>query len=146
MTTIAYRAGMMAADTLCIAGGRRRIAKKLYRAGGMIIGISGNYQDGLTFVRWCKDGCDMSKLPEFIHYGGKDDAPDFNAMVLSAEGCVQWTEHFQPMPILDEFYAMGSGAMAATAAMVMGSSAQEAVELAMKIDANTGGDIEVERI
>lgn len=145
MTTIAYRDGIMAADTQGNRGGIRSVTRKLHRIDNRIVGFSGNYQDGLTFVAWVRDGMKMDALPEFRGYGRTDDAPDINALVLSPDGLVQWTEHFQPMPITEPFFAIGSGFVSAMTAMHMGASAAKAVEIAMLIDVETGGEIQVER-
>lgn len=141
MTTIAVRDRIMAADTMGCRGSTPRRAVKLHRVNGDIIGFSGNYADGLVFVRWWADGHDLKALPEFRQYGRDGDEPDFCALVLTADGLTEWTEHFQPMPVTDEFFAIGSGAMAAMAAMSMGASAAHAVLVASRVDINTGSEI-----
>lgn len=143
MTTVAFRDGVIAADTLGIKGvSARRICKKLWRMENAVIGFAGNYQDGVNFVEWWRKGHNMSELPKFIQYRGSDDAPDFTAIVLTKAGAFEWTEHFQSTPIPDEFYAVGSGQMAALAAMVMGASADEAVRIASQVDVYTGTQVE----
>ena len=134
----------MAADTLADRGGVRSVAKKIYRVNDTIVGASGIYMDTLLFVHWCEGGMDMEKVPEFRQYGRNGDAPDFVALVLSPAGLVLWTEHFQPRPVLEEFFAIGSGTAPAMAAMYMEASAEKAVEIAMLVDVGTGGDVEVE--
>lgn len=151
MTTIAYRDGVMAADTLGIyGGGIRSKCKKLCRVKTSdrewIIGLTGNYPDGLMFVDWWGDGQDMSSLPKFQNYRGSEDAPDFSALVLSKGSLDLWTEHFQRDPIFDAFIAFGSGAYAAMGAMYMGATAAEAVAVAAKVDYRTGGEIEAMRL
>jgi len=136
----------MAADTLAVNGSVASHTKKLFRCGPMIVGFSGNLMDGLAFVRWCEAGMDMSSLPEFRMYRGSDDAPDFRALVLSAEGLTEWSEHFQPIPWGEGPMAIGSGQMAALAAMCMGATAQKAVSVACNVDHNSGGDIQVEAL
>lgn len=147
MTTVAYRDGVIAVDTLGVSNsGMIRETKKLHRIHGAIIGLSGVYDDCLTFVDWWERGHDMAALPQFILYRGAEDAPDFHAIVLDAAGVYLWTEHFQPSPIHEPFFSLGSGAMAARAAMHMGASAERAVEVAMKVDLHTGGRVESERL
>lgn len=146
MSTIAYRDGVMAADTLGVNGANlTRETRKLHRLDDAIVGFTGNYVDGLTFVDWWRVGHDMDSLPKFIVYRD-GDAPDFVALVLNADGLNLWTEHFQSSPVPDEFFTIGSGAMAARAAMVMGASAERAVEVAMLVDLHTGGKVEAERL
>lgn len=145
MTTVAYRDGIMASDTR--AGGPFvSVARKIYKMNGWLVGFSGQLQDGLTFVRWCEAGMDMEKLPNFIiHESG--DNPIIDALVVKASDDVTyWTQHFQPIPIIEPFAAVGSGGLAARAAMHMGATAEEALHVAMAVDGGTGGDIQTERL
>jgi ATP-dependent protease HslVU (ClpYQ) peptidase subunit len=146
MTTVAYRNGIMAADTMALRGSIPRICKKLYRLGDTIIGLAGNLSDGLVFIDWWERGHDIADWPIFHMYRGNEDAPDISALVLTADGLDLWTEHAQPIPILDDFFAIGSGTAAAMAAMHMGADPIRAVEIAMLVDYSTGGDIMSETI
>ena len=146
MTTVAYRDGVMAADSQADSGGLLRIRQKLHRVGEEIIGSSGNSMDIMAFVKWWRSGNDLMALPEFRSYGRDSDPPDFVALVLSAAGLELWNEYFEPLPILDEFFAIGSGAAAAIAAMHMGADAPKAVEIAALVDVATGGEVQVEAL
>jgi len=83
----------------------------------------------------------MDSLPTFITYGNGDE-PQVDALIVSAESVTRWTAYFQPSPIVDPYFAVGSGQQFATAAMYMGATAEEAVKVAMALDPNTGGDIQ----
>ncbi len=146
MTTVAYRDGVMAADTRGVRYDMPRICHKIHRVADAIIGFAGNYSDCLVFIDWWRDGHDLKKLPEFKMYRGESDAPDIEALVLTADGIERWTEHFQRDPILDPFFAIGSGAGAAMAAMHMGADAAEAVRIASLVFTSTGGNVQVERL
>jgi len=147
VSTVAYRNGVMAADTLSVSGSSTHRAQKLFRCSrDLVVGFTGNFMDGLEFVRWCEAGMDLTSTPEWRNYRGAEDAPDFTAIVLTSDGLSEWTEHFLPHPITDEFYAIGSGKMCALAAMYMGAGAEEAVTVASAIDVNTGGDVQVEHL
>lgn len=139
MTTVAYRDGVLAADTLGCSHIRRH-CKKLHRVGDSILGFSGNYMDCLHFVRWFekKDG----PLTFANFRNDNSDAPDVAAIVVCNGEAEKWTEHCQPTPIYEPFFAIGSGAQAAMAAMHMGASAKEAVKIAMLIDPHTAGEVE----
>lgn len=132
----------MAADTLGVMGDVRRVCHKLHRVGDAIIGFAGSYADGLTFVEWWRDGCDLGKTPEFKIYRGTDDAPDVSALVLTAAGVSLWTEHFQPTPVVEPFFAIGNGVPAALAAMHMGADAPEAVRIASLVFTSTNDEIQ----
>jgi ATP-dependent protease HslVU (ClpYQ) peptidase subunit len=143
MTTIAYRGGVMAADSLGTRGDIRVDgSQKIQRLPNAIIAFSGNISDGLLFVDWWRRGCLRDHPPVFRPNGLRDgQGPDFHALVLTADGVSRWWEDLAPEPVLDEFFAIGSGAAAATAAMHMGASAAEAVRIAIKVDIYTGGEV-----
>lgn len=143
MTTIAVRDGIMAADTRGTVNGLIFEARKLHRVFDSIVGIAGNAGDGGQFVDWLRGGGDMKAPPAFVSYNDQD-GPDFDALVLDAGGVTLWTQYFQPLKLLGPYFAIGSGAMAAMAAMEMGADAETAVAIAMKVDLHTGGDVEVE--
>lgn len=140
MTTIAYRDGVLASDSLGNRNGLRRKVKKVYRVGDHIMGGCGNYQDCIAFVNWWPQRNEREL--SFRQYSGDKDAPDLYMIVVGPGGAQAWGEHLQPTDILDDFYAVGSGASAAMAAMHMGASAEEAVRIASLVDIGTGGDIE----
>ena len=148
MSTVAYRDSVMAADRYGERHRIRAMTQKLYRVRDAVIGYTGSHMDRLTFVRWYDQGANLDAVPQFRSYRGSDDAPDFDALVLTSAGLTQWTEHFQPIPLPHEpFFAIGSGAAAAMAAMYMGADAIKAVEIAGLVDVATGRDqIDVERL
>ncbi len=160
MTTIAYKDGVMASDSRVsvepAAGdaGATRIyrAAKLYRktiqptkrkvlVGGaiktipdgkpydVIIGLAGESAPGLVLLDWYGSG---DPEPESIN--GAESTADFTALILTHEGLFEADGYCRPEQILDECYAVGTGAHAAMGAMRAGKSAEEAVEIACTID------------
>lgn len=139
MTTIAYRAGVIAADTLTTAG-RDRVGytRKIGGSNGLLWGASGD-------AAWCKGWRDwLSKgaqgdpaTPPDDNTGGLVVLPDDSIMVFHARGF----EHRIGLP----YWADGSGADFALGAMHAGASAEEAVRAAMAWDTTTGGDVTVLR-
>ena len=135
----------MAADSMATCDGVRMTAVKIHRAGDCVIGFAGNMADGHSFVQWF--GGDRETPLEFRTFRNDgSDAPDFVALVAGPDGVERWTEHLQPYPIYDEFFAIGSGAKAALAAMRCGLSAPDAVEIASQVDAYTHGHVQVVKI
>ena len=123
----------MAGDTqLTDEGGPLSHGRKVYKVGGVCVGIAGTYADCQRFLRW---------------YRGKRDKPlkklgDVSAIMLTPEGrifCFDGDSH--PYLITDPFMAIGSGAQAAMAAMHMGATPRRAVQIASKVDSYTGGSI-----
>ena len=141
MTVIAYRDGIMAADSrvsVSTEGGGDRIFKceKLYRKTikekrrrkfDVIIGLAGESAPGLVFLDWYGSG----KEPPSSLIDG--DA-DFTGLLLRPDGLFEVDKYCRPEKIIQpKFYAVGSGAKAALGAMHMGANAATAVAVACKI-------------
>jgi len=144
MTTIAVRDGVMAADTRANQSGRLATAQKLFRANGAVIGITGYWVDGKIFVDWYVAGADRANPPDWRTQG--DEKVEFEALVLTKEGIDWWSYTLVPDRVLDNYWSIGSGSLAALAAMQCGRTASEAVFIAMQVDAATGGDVETMRV
>lgn len=152
MTTIAYKNGVIAADS-CVslqteAGGSRKFkCEKLYRKTigkgrskrQVIIALAGESFPGLMFLDWYGSG----KEPPTQLIDGQ---ADFTALVLTNEGLFEADAYCRPDKIIDQFYAVGSGAKAALGAMHAGASAKRAVEIACLIDPYTAPPIVTMRL
>jgi 20S proteasome alpha/beta subunit len=135
MTTIAYKDGVVAYDSR--------------RTGGSTI-VDDDYekrfeQDGVSFFITGS----VSDSPRLIaaYFGEKQESPVECSGLVVCEGKLSrigydtnsglWNE---PLP-LDRPYATGSGCDHAWTAMDMGATAAEAVKMAKKRDAGTGGKV-----
>lgn len=140
MTTIAYRGGILAADsleTLCTeAGGARKFhCEKIYRkklpdGSTAIIACAGESSPALLFLDWY--GTKKKPLKVLI-----DAVADFTCLVLTKAGLFEYDAYCRPLPVMLEpypFYAIGSGAKAALGAMHAGADAATAVEIACRVD------------
>lgn len=142
MTTVAYRDGILAADTRCVRQGIIEAAHKLFRLDdGSIAGFAGSLCDIHHFVRWYNAGADVDDPPKWIMFGDNDE-PVVDCILVSEDGVSRWTAHIQPSPIIGPYFAIGSGQQFATAAMFMGATAEQAVRVAMGLDPNTGGEVQ----
>ena len=123
----------MAGDTqLTDEGGPLSHGRKVYKVNGACIGIAGTYADCIRFIRWYKSG-----MKEPLKKVG-----DVSALLLSDEGNIFYFDgEAQSYRVTDKFMAIGSGASAAMGAMHMGATPQQAVKVASKVDAYTGGKI-----
>lgn len=151
MTTIAYRDGIIAADSRVTYGedGSARVhtCKKLFRKTitqgkkqfDVIIATAGEASPGLVFVDWYGSGKPVPDI--FLHLGG-----DFLCLVLTPQGLFEFDVYCRGEEVSDDFYAIGSGAKAALGAMHCGKSAVEAVRIAARIDPYTGGRINSESL
>lgn len=143
MTTIAYRDGVMAADTQCSSGNRKfRISKiKRLKCGGLL-GGSGSLAAMLKIQRWAEAGFSADDAPEF-----GDDGGDFEALIVRGDGTVYLLDdEMELMPVTDELIAVGSGGPYAVAAMHCGLTPAEAVDVAAHYDPGTGGPVHEMRL
>lgn len=140
MTTVAFKDGIMAADsrfTMESEAGGARVGRceKLYRkwvgAGRkrheVIIGTSGESSPALIFVDWYGSDKEPPKILSEM-------AASFDVMLYSKYGLFSVDGYCRPEKLLDRFWAVGSGSKAALGAMHAGASAREAVAIACRID------------
>jgi len=146
VTTIAYRDGVLAADSQVTYGedgsARTHSCKKLFRktvtqgkkSYDVVIATAGESSPGLVFVDWFGSGKPVPDI--FLHLGG-----DFLCLVLTPQGLFEYDVYCRGEEVMDDFYAIGSGAKVALGAMACGKSAIEAVRIAARFDPYTGGRI-----
>lgn len=137
MTTIAYRDGIMAADTLITSNGmvdgyHQKIARN---AVGDLAGASGNSAKCCAFLAWFSGG-EKHEPPEWDEETG-------NGLIVRCDGAVELYMQHGRSDLRADFYAIGSGYQIAIGAMAAGASAKEAVAAAIKIDTCSGGEITV---
>lgn len=71
-----------------------------------------------------------------------DEELDVTVLELRGDSIWLYDGHEKPFQIKQDFYAIGTGAAYAIAAMHLGKSPKEAVEIAALYDPGTGGPIE----
>jgi hypothetical protein len=132
MTTIACRNGVMAADSRMTINGRMSTCVKIFKRDGDVLGLAGDDAPALLFLDWYGSG---KPRPSIL----VDGNADFYVLVLDKQKRMwlydKWCrgEH-----ITARYYAIGTGADAAMAAMRAGASAKRAVAIACTIDINSG--------
>jgi len=135
VTTIAYRDGVLAADTLTSSNGILCTqAVKIGGRNGVLWSACGDVAWGKRFRDWCASGAvgDHPPLPN-DQTGGTIYAPNGDLIVFHSMG-------IEVRPGLP-FWADGSGCDYALGAMQMGATAEQAVAVAMIWDQCTGGQI-----
>lgn len=137
MTTIAYRDGVLASDSLTTSNGLRDdYGPKIWRVGKALVGAAGSRALCLKFREW-------------VAAGMEGDNPfskgDGNGLLVSEAGVVCWSES-GCWPVRQPFYALGSGYQIAMGAMEAGATAREAVSAAIKWDTSSGGEVQVLRL
>lgn len=154
MTTIAYRNGILAADSRVTvsseAGGDRTFqCEKLFRkmipgpdgtVEEVIFATAGDSTSGMVFVDWYGSGHE-APVTQFMAANA-----DFTVLVLRKDGLWEYDAWCRGMQIKDEFYAIGSGCKLALGAMEMGAGALKAVEIAGRRDPYTAGPFTTMRL
>ncbi len=137
MTTLAWRAGVLAADSQGTIGGTivPGACRKVWRSDdGRLIGVTGETAQWAVLVRILLAGATVGDLPKVT---------DARVVVVHADGRVIVHEGESWYDCGDAPYlAWGSGMDSALGAMAVGASAKRAVEAAISCDVNSGGDVQ----
>lgn len=145
MTTIAYKDGFMAADTLALdPNGLKASAVKIHYVdiGGddWLFGSAGESSIAEKLRRSLGG---VPTLEQVLNTEITCDPEDKNSAILCRGDVVlrkagsMWFRHDKP------YHAVGSGRDFALMAMRLGKSAAEAVELTLEFDGYSGGDVSV---
>ena len=136
MTTIVYRDGVLASDSLCQCSGYKQPGPvtKLWRIKGRLVAGTGELNRIERFRRW-------------VNAGMRGDAPDMadgsRGIIIEADGRAREFEGVgELLTAIAPFYAWGSGMGPALGALYMGATAERAVEVAMLVDINSGGPVQ----
>lgn len=135
MTTIAWRGGVLAADSQVNmgSGARHGLTNKIGRTrDGYLWGWSGDAHRKEAFALWAEKR--VADPPAFDH---KENC----AVLIDPNGTVREWLGDGWFTCEGGFEAWGSGTDFALAAMEMGAHAQRAVEVACKFDVHSGGPI-----
>ena len=134
MTTIAYKDGVLASDRRATSGSEPPMTvDKLYQLNnGAVLGFAGMLDEGFRVVDWINAGMYPDEKPKVQH-------SEF--IYLTVDGPFYMEKFLRLLPIVDPFFAIGSGAQYALGAMASGRSAAEAVEVASRFDPLTGNGV-----
>lgn len=135
MTTVAYRAGVLAADRQTGENGWINpfgVEKVFAIAGQKVAAVTGDYAEAVKLVDWLR-----------VPKGERPSLGD-NSRVIVLDGRDKLTvyEGGWFFGIQAEYAAWGSGMPAATAALIMGADARRAVEVASMVDESTSSEID----
>lgn len=139
MTTIAYRDGVLAADTLVSMNGTvvSHMAK-IFRVNDWLIGGSGSAGVSFPIARWVEQSGGDARVP--IEWG---DVKDSSGLLISPLGAVFHADTGSNAVMLMDapYHAIGSGTDIALSAMACSRKAVEAVKIAIKLDLYSGGNV-----
>lgn len=134
MTTIAYKDGILAADTQLTYGYIKGLCRKIeILSTGEVVASAGNEEDYFIWKNWWAG--DKKKIPK-LH-------KTFELIMIDPDGRLyKYNNTCIPITIDDPVYAYGSGDALARGAMAYGLSAKEAVKFASEVDINTNNIID----
>lgn len=140
MTTICATREWMAADQRATDdGGPLCHVKKLRYIGDSIFGLAGDCHAGMVVLRWLET---PKRNPKELYemFGEKDIAWRYEVVILelSHDGLALWNGWGIRLPILDDAYAIGTGAHAALASLDRGATPEECIQQAAKRDQYSG--------
>jgi len=139
VTTIAWDGHTLAADKRAVNSGMIFVVTKLFRARGCLVAAAGDFDRIQETVAWFAAGANPEKLPPFQ----RDNSDFVGLLVIQPDKTILKFERGPiPFKIESPFYAIGSGRDYAMAAMHLGKTAPEAVEVAMALDSSTGNGID----
>ncbi|MCP5005525.1 MAG: hypothetical protein GY941_16540 [Planctomycetes bacterium] len=140
MTTIAYKDGVLAADSMVCTKNGIKIAQinKIIKNKNGMAGIAGNLGDVSKIKEWMNIGADINKLLDF--------SKGSSAIFIKPDGSINFIEEGSVINVAADFVAVGTGEEIAMASMMAGVSAKKAVHIACKLDAYSGGKIKTVRM
>lgn len=138
MTVIAYRDGILAADSKIVEDDVNcgEVEKIVKCPDGSLAGACGNYSYLCDFLEWAKmEDRDEYDPPKWI-----DRDCDYGLLILpnGEAHCYYYKSH---KVWVNKFIAMGSGQSVALGAFYMGATAEQAVEAAIRYNNYCGGPI-----
>lgn len=135
MTTIAmdHRTGVAASDSKCTIGAIWVTSTKVFRHKDELIGLAGLDSQGQRWLEWHKSG----------KKGAAPKMDQADALILRRDGVYYVQDDCAEFRVERGFHAIGTGAAAAMAVMLAGHSAEEAVRIAIQVDAQSGGEVQV---
>jgi ATP-dependent protease HslVU (ClpYQ) peptidase subunit len=140
LTCIAWDGKTLAADKLADNAGLKLTVTKIYRLkDGSLFGYAGIALLGLLMKDWIEAGCNPADFPEV-----QKDKDEWGTCVVISDSGARVYQRF-PIAITfeDKQLAFGSGRDYALAAMHLGKTAREGVEIACIFEAGCGNGVDV---
>lgn len=139
MTTIAYRSGVLAAESLIAYNNfTNGFRSKIAQVGEYMVALAGAAWLREPLEQWVADGCNTKKVPTLL----MENEDKFSTLIVDKDGRAYQFDNGYLIPVHADYIAIGSGSMLALGAMAHGASAMEAVAAAALHDKNSGGPID----
>jgi len=141
MTTVAFDGDTLATDSRCVGDYIDDNVKKLFLVGETFYAVAGSLTEVLAFINWRESvHIDSEKTNEKPNIQS-----DISVIEVVGGDVFFWEKNCVHVPCSVPI-AIGSGASFAMAAMLCGKTAIEAVEIAKKLDENSGGEVQFVRV
>lgn len=144
MTCIAFKDGVMAADTMLSSYNAQMRAQKLVRLpDGGVAGGCGLWTRAYAGLKYLSEGGDPDALDNPRSPEGPPNIRESSILMVKADGSLWIIEdEFPAFPLLDTVAAIGCGSDAVMMAMGLGLSAVEAVGRVTKQDILCGDPVQ----
>lgn len=149
MSIVAWDGKFLAADKRGTFQGLSRTVTKIFRVEPVLtrvrvdaafVGMCGNAAEGYDMIEWVRAG----RIPDEFPVNQRDDKLWASCLVIERDGRVNLYERSpNPVCIEEKLIAIGSGRDFALAAMYLGKSAREAVEIACVFEQGCGNGVDV---
>lgn len=139
MTVIAWDGTTLAADKRACNGNTIYTTTKIFRVGTCLLGAAGHASFCEQIIAWFKAGENPSDFP-----AAQRDKDDWaGLLVIRGDGTINKYERTPyPHTFEDKQIAIGSGCEFAKAAMHLGCTAAQAVEVAIALDCSCGNGVD----
>lgn len=140
MSVIAWDGRMLAADKRASIGSLYRKTTKIFRRNNCLVGYAGDADKAEELMAWWAAGANPKEFPEPC----RDDSRTWASLLVVSPGGLL---HYQrtPYPVRydsGQSMAIGSGRDFAMAAMHLGKTAAEAVDVACALDSGCGDGVD----
>ena len=144
MTIIAFKDGVMAADTMLSSHNSQNRAQKIVRLpDGGVAGGCGQWNRAYAGLKYLADGGDMDARGNTRAPEGPPNIEGATLLVAKADGSLWLIEdEFPAFPLRDSTASVGCGSDAALMAMTLGLSAVEAATRVTKQDVLCGEPVQ----
>lgn len=136
MTTIAWDGSTLSADRKCSIPGHGFRSQKIYRLkNGELFAYCGESAVAMQLLDWLDNDRDPQTYP---HAMVEPEAVTEGLLIDGKKKIWLYERTARPIPVKEKFFAIGSGAAYALAAMHLGKSSEMAVKVATKFDPGSG--------
>lgn len=140
MSTVAWDGKTLAADRQATCGGLKQLTSKIAQMpDGTILASTGNISAGRILMEWYQNGAVFSDYPVATQ---KEDNLFARLIVVKDRKVFTYETLCYGIPMVDPFFAWGSGRDFAIGAMAKGANAAEAIIVASRFDSDTGMGVE----